>query len=343
MGKSSDSIESNTEAPKRLWKRIVLGILLALAAATLGLGVWLALPPERVPTARLLPSGPFAYFTIRLDRDDPAVRAIVARIEERLSSRGSFPRRLAVSALLPGALPPSLSAAIRSDPSGGEAGLLVYADLGRLSKVLRLAGNRVAESLLRGSGPIIKEVSNGKVVRSRAGGSLGFAAYTVVGGTLVLGTSRAVVVDCCAQYAGKEAGDERRAAWGEALEKAMAYRRAYLYADNRDGSLSRLVNAATDKYSFAAFPSIDSVASINASVLVLEDEIKGRIAFASTSAEKTEAIASDIRFIYGAAKRVARSAGLKLRGEILGEGNEAVFDFSLPGYMEVLSASEKKQ
>jgi hypothetical protein len=343
MEKSFDGMESSFKDPKRLRKRVALGIVLALAAAALGLGLWLALPPERIQPALLLPSKPFAYFTLRLDREDPAMREIFARIEDRLTSRGSFPRRLALSVLLPGALPPSLSAAMGSDPSGGEAALLVYADLGRLSKVLRLAGDLAAGSLLGGEGPIVKEVSGGKVVRSRAGDGPGFAAYAVVGGTLVLGTSRAAIVDCCARYAGKDAVDGGQAAWSASLEKATSYRGAYLYADNRDGSLSRLVNAATARYSFAAFPSIDSVASINGTILVLEGEIKGRMTFASTSGEGIETIASDVRFIYGAAKRVARSAGLKLQGEILEDGGKAVFDFSLPGYMEALSASEEKQ
>ncbi len=336
---------SRPRASKKPWARALLGVLIVILAALVGTGIWLSLPTEKVPIARLLPSSPFAYFTVKLDRDDPAIKGIVTALKGKLGAAGGFFKRQALNIILPAALPPSVSVAAASDTGSGEASLVVYADMGRLSKVLRLGGSSVAGRLLRGQGPVVRELADGRAVWSRSPGKgpVSFSAYTIIGGTLVLGTGRSAVIDVCALYAGKGAPDARRDAWGVALARATSMRGAYLYADNREGALSRIVNGATAKYSFAAFPSIDAVSAISGSITLLETAVSGKLDFASSSKNRAEAISSDVLFIYGAVKRVARSAGIRMQGEIETKDGGLSFSFSLPGYMEALSASEKKQ
>jgi hypothetical protein len=341
------SIEPHKAPARALPRRIALALALAVAAVIAGLGLWLALPPATASASRLLPPDTFAYFTLRLSRDDPAVLKIVGLVKDRLSSGKGMLRKAAVSALLPGALPPSIAAAAGSGGKGGGAYLAAYADLGRLSKLVRLAGPAAAKALLKGSGKISSERLHGQRIWYGTGagaeGRAIFSACAVVGGTLVLGTSREAVEDCCAGFAAAPEAGSRRASWGEALDGAVALRGAYLFADNRDGALSRIVEAASTRFSFAAFPSIGSVASVNGAVRILEDEIKGTIAFAASDGGKSGEIASDVQFIYGAAKRVARSAGLKLQGEAAIGADGVDFAFSLPGYAEALAASKKTE
>ena len=333
-----------TGASRKPWKYALLVVLIVILAAFVGTGVWLLLPAKGVSVAKLLPSSPFAYLTVKLDRYDPAVKEIVAALKVRLGDKSGFFKRQALKLLLPAALPPSVSVAVAADPASRAASLVVYADLGRLSKLLRLGGSSVAGGLLRGKGPIVRELADGQAIWSRAPGKgpVSFCAYAILGGTLVLSTSRASILDACALYAGKGAPDAQRDALGEALVQATSMRGAYLYADNRGGSLSRLVNDATAKYSFAAFPSIDAVSSISGYIDFLEEAASGKFVFASSSKDQSEAIRSDVQFIYGAAKRIARSAGIRMQGETETTYGDVTFSFSLPGYMEAFSASGKK-
>ena len=319
-------------------------VLIVILVALVGTGVWLSLPPKVISVAQLLPSRPFAHFTVKLDRDDPAIKGIVTALKIKQATKSGFFKRQALKLLIPAALPPSVSVAVASDLGSRAVSLVVYTDLGRLSKVLRLSGSLVAGSLLPGKGPIVRELADGQVVWSRAPGKgqVSFCTYAIIGGTLVLGTSRASILEICALHAGKDAPDTQRDAWGAALVKAMSMRGAYLYADNRGGALSRLVNDATAKYSFAAFPSIDAVSAISGSIVILESAANGKLVFESSSKGQSEVIRSDVQFIYGVAKRIARSAGIRMLGEIETKDGDLAFSFSLPGYMEVLSASGKK-
>jgi hypothetical protein len=332
-------------SPKRaLPRRIALVAVLVLGAGIAGLGLWLAIPSPKVPASRLLPAETYAYVTVGLNRSDPAVRKAVGLVKDRLSSGAGFFRKAAVSVALPGALPPSIEVVAGRVGSGGDC-LLVYADLGRASKLLGLAGPAAAKALLRGAENISTERRYGRRILygTVSGIRSPFAAYAIVGGTLVIGTSKEAVEDCCANFAAAPAAGSARASWGEAVDKASSLRGAYLFADNREGALSRVVEAASSAFSFAAFPSIGSVASINGSIQLLEDEIKGTVAFAASAGAKSEEIASDVQFIYGAVKRVARSAGLRLQGEVSADAGGVGFAFSLPGYAEALAAPKKSE
>jgi hypothetical protein len=345
MNTHDAAAESSKSSRRPLPRRIALAAVLALAALVAGLGLWLALPSAKVPASRLLPTETFAYITVGMHRSDPAIRKVVGLVKDRLSSGAGFFRKAAVSAALPGALPSSIEVvAGRAGPSGGDC-LLVYADLGRSSKLLRLAGPAAAKAILRGAEKISSERRYGRRILygTVSGIRSPFAAYAIVGGTLVIGTSKEAVEDCCARFAAEPEAGSKRASWGAALDQAAALRGAYLYADNRDGALSRVVEAASSRFSFAAFPSIASVASVNGSIQLLEDEIKGTVAFAASAGAKSEDIASDVQFIYGAVKRVARSAGLRLQGEVAADAGGVGFAFSLPGYTEALAAPQKSE
>ena len=344
MKTNNDLQKSGGVYARRPWKRPLLGLVALIVVVIVGLAVWLLLPVKRVPVTQLLPSKPFAFFTIPLDTRDPAMQGIVSGIKGRLVSGQGFVRRTLVNLLLPSALPVSVSAVVATDPGTGDPQMLVYADIGRLSRFLRLGGASAAKLLLRG-GPVARERVAGQTIRSRSGGKgpLSFSAYAVVGGTLVMGTSRTAVLDICAQYpnGGQESG--ARSAFREKLKLAQGGRDASLSVDNGAGGMSRLVDTASAKYSFAAFPSIGAVATISGSLQMLPDTIGGTLAFVSASPAQVEGIRSDVQFIYGALKRVARAAGLGMKGEVNAQEGAVLFHFQLPGYMEALSAPGMKK
>jgi len=343
MKETHDAAESRAKPSARPWKRIVLAFLALLALAIVGTGAWLLMPPERVAVTELLPADPFAYVVVKLDKGDPALKEIVAVLKSRLGEGKGFLQRELIGLLLPSALPPSVSLVVSADPGSGGARILAYADMGRLARAMRLGGSSLGKALLRG-GPIVVERVGSQAIRSRSGakGKMSFSAYAIVGGTLVLGTSREALLDSLSRYSGKNGAVAARTAFGDSLAGALEARDASLSVDNATGVVSRLVGAASAKYSFAAFPAIDSVSSISGSFQLRTEAIDGTLSFASASPAQVEGIRSDVQFIYGALKRVARSSGIKLQGEIEALEGAVRFHFLVPGYLEALKASSKK-
>jgi hypothetical protein len=346
MDESQNRTESKAEFIKAVsgffkehWKRLLLGLVALLVLILVGLCVWVSMPVRNIPVTELLPSKPFTFFTLTLDKRDPAVRQIVSRLKDRLGTGHGFARKSLVNLLLPAALPDSLVVVAASDAGSGEPQILVYASMGRFSRVLRLFAGPACKVLLRG-GPIVKERIARQTLRSLpdAKASLSPSAYAIIGNTLVLGTSRAAVLDCSTTYMTMRQGNDARSAFSATLQRAREGHDPALYVDNSTGGMSRLVNKASEKYAFAAFPTIDAVSLVTGSFKILPDSIGGTLVFSSSSLAQVEGIRSDVKFIYGAAKRVARAAGLNMKGEVDVKENEVLLNFQIPDYLGAPSA-----
>ncbi len=330
--------------PRFPWRWILLGaaglVLLALVAFV----VWLALPARGTPLVELLPEKPFAYLSFTVDRSDPAVGEIVARTRERLGGPPhGVVRRALVNALLPAALPDSFTAVLSLDAKTGTPQVVLCAGMGRMARLLRLFSRPVDRALLRG-GALARVRVNGHRFIVRRGNSAGLrpSAYTFVGTTLVAGTSLEAVresYDDCRTGGPRAAGADLAAR----LSRSLQGRDIVLYVDNRDGGMTRLVAGVSEKVSFAAFPTIDAVSTIDATISLLPERMHGTAVFSLTAPAKPDGVLSDVKFLFGALKRMARASGMRMGGEVTTRGNEVVFNFEIKDYLAGLSASSTQK
>lgn len=332
-------MEPITTTPKKIRRWILLGAAVLLAFAVF----WLLLPVRKAVPAELLPDTSFAYLSCPLDRSDPAVQAIVSALKARLTGPGSgFSRRALVSLLLPAALPRTVTVVFAADGTAGEPAILIFADVGRLARIIGLFGGRVDGILLRG-GPVAKDRLSGRRYAYIPGKSGGFSpsAYAMVDDTLVMGTNVEVLKDCLARSGGVEPPAVPAASLASRLAQSLGGRDVVLYVDNAGGGMSRLVAAASEKYAFAAFPTIDAVSSISARIELHPDAMSGSAAFECSKPEMIQGVESDVRFLYGAFKRVARASGANMTGDVSVSGGVVVFKFEIPDYIQMIEGDKE--
>jgi hypothetical protein len=320
--------------PARAGRWILLGIAAFIVLLIIVCAAFLFLPVRRVSPAELLPSGSFAFCSYRIDRADPAVAAMIGAMKERLVGKGSGFKRAIVGLFLPVALPHSVVVAISSRAAAPEPEILIFADVGSLSRLLGLFGGSVDGALFQGAPVAVTRVKGGRISsRSDVQGGFHLSAWSIVGGTLILGSSLDAVKECLSAPGGTGGDIPSR------LGKALDTRDIVLYFDNASGGMSRLVTAASEKYAFAAFPSVDSVTTVSGAITLMPEKADGSVAF--TAASKLEDVQSDVKFLYGALRRVAHASGVAMSGNISTQGNQILFTFEVTDYLTLLSGENK--
>jgi hypothetical protein len=166
----------------------------------------------------------------------------------------------------------------------------------------------------------------------------GPSPYAVVGNTVVIGNSLRAVKESFDSYRGGRSLDAAGLRLNGLLVQSLEGRDAVLHVDNGGGEMTALITEASEKYSFAAFPSIDAVSSIEGRVELRPEELGGSAVFRCGRPGRLEEVKSDVKFLYGALRRIARAADLDMQGDVVAEGNTVRFDFQIPEYMGALFA-----
>ncbi len=325
--------EKETPRPRR---RVLLWIAIAVLACIAAVAIWFFFPQKGASPADFLPAASFGYIAYPLDRSDPGVQALVSALKAKLAGPGTgFARRTLVGMLLPAALPASVAVAFAEDPGAGEPTLLIFADMGRWGRVLRLFGGRLDGMLLK-DGPVVKYSAAGRRVAYVAGKSGGLrpSAYAVAGGMLIM-AGGIDALDACL-----EAGVQASGLSAD-LRSALAGKAAVLRVDNAGGGMTRMVNAASEKYAFAAFPSMDAVTAISGEIRLLPRSAAGKLTFDCPAGARIPDVESDVRFISGAVKRVARAAGAGMEAEVSTAPAAVTFSFDISDYLKIVEGEKE--
>jgi hypothetical protein len=317
------------------WRRFfaVLALLVALVVA--GAVLWFFLPMGKTPVSRLMPDNPFAFISYNVDPSDPAVAAIVSIVKDRAAGPGKGLKSSLIRFLVPAAVPRNLTVVLAADAKARRTDVVVLVGMGRMARLLRIYSDPLDERIFGGA-PVSKEWSNGRRFTFIQKGSPAFgpSVYAVIGDTLVLGTGLYPVMQCADRYDHGAPPGDAETEMGSQLERLPEEKDAVIYADNAGGGLSRAVQAASQRFAFSAFPSIDAVLSVQGRVRLLPDRISGSLRFVSVGSDRLEEIGSDVRFLYGACRRLARGAGMAMSGNVTAEGDAVVLDFEIPDYLK---------
>jgi hypothetical protein len=322
----------------RLWgKRVLLAAAAAAVLFVVGFCIWLFLPMRKVPQADLLPRHPFAFFSLNLDQESPAIAGIVAKAG---SGHGTVKGAL-YRFLLPRVMPESIVVALAADADTGNSNILVFMSMGKIVRVLKVFGAPLNRALFH-KRPAV-EWRRWHRFRAEAGTisgerSLRPSAYAVIGNTVVIGNDIRAVREAFDCYRGGRRLDAGGLYLNALLVQSLEGRDAVLHVDNAAGNMTALIQEASEKYSFAAFPSIDAVTSIEGRVELQPDVIGGSAVFSCGKQDRLEEVRSDVKFLYGALRRVARAVDLDMQGDVATEGNTVHFEFKIPEYIGALFA-----
>ena len=330
------------EAIKKWAKRAGLGLAALAVLFIVGFSIWLFRPLKEVPSWKLMPAGTFSFFTFSLDQADPGVSTLLEGAQAKLITEetGGMKARLFKKAF-PSFIPTRLVGLVSYDEVRGEPQILVILSMWKVIRLLKLATGPFDRALFEGAESLKVRVDR-HIFRSRRNGEDGMrpTAYTIVGNNLLLGSSLSLLKDSFRAYTHTLRRDAEEEYLSGLLLQASSRRGGSLCVDNTQGHLSKIFKAVEEKYSFAAFPSVDAVSTIMGDVHVFPEELNGSLTFYCDSDEKLADVRSDVKFIYGAMRRKLRASDLDMKGIISVQGNSVKFDFQIQDFMNALFKGE---
>jgi hypothetical protein len=162
------------------------------------------------------------------------------------------------------------------------------------------------------------------------------SAYTILGNSIIAATSASALESCIGNFADDEKEMPDRIDLGSLFLSSSVKEDAFIFANNNSQELTDIFGAIQEKYSFAAFPTIDAVSMILGYARLLPGQIQGTIVFYCSDSAQIRSVKSDVKFIYGAMRRKLKPSDIELKGDVLIEGKAVVFTFDVPNYTDAI-------
>jgi hypothetical protein len=329
----------------KIWSgRAGLAIAALFVLFLLGFCIWLLRPLREVPPWKLVPPTSFAYFSFNLDPAEPVVSDLLAYAVTRAG--GADAGKLKSSVLrkaLVAMLPTRIVGLVDLDEESGQPQLVLIVSMKKMARLLRIVPARLDRVLFRGA-EAGKVRLNGHGYRAvkLAGEGFGPAAYTIAGNSIVIGTSLSAVTGAYLAYAVKPRESTGSAYLSGLLMQSTQQRGGQIYADNSGGRLSEIFDTIQEKLSFAAFPSVDAVASVMGQFRFAQDGLHGDVSFYCSDRTRIQDVRSDVKFIYGAVRRVLRASDIDMKGSVDAEESSVRFDFSVVDIMNAFVKGDEQ-
>ena len=323
---------------KSLAVKIILGVIAFIVCSIIGLSIWIFRPLKEVPPSELLPETTFSFFSLNLNINDPFLSEVMTMAEEQIvdENDGKIKKRL-VNRAFSSALPRQLVGIVLLEDGKDEPELLFVASMGRIVRLAKLFSRFIDRALFKGEE--VEKVRLGghtfkSVVKTAEGRSP--SAYSIIANNIVIGTTLSSVQASYKRYKENPSVDSYCKYLSGILLQASVQKDGFLYVDNNDGKLTRVIQKVEEEYAFAAFPSVEAVTTIDGYIGLLPEAAYGTLLFYCKDADRTDEVHSDVKFIYGALRRKFRASDINLKGDIQTEDNSIKFSFQIPDIMEII-------
>jgi hypothetical protein len=354
MENSSEPPNEESPKKKKTSTKIILGIVAAVVLFIIIMGIWFFGPIKKVPHPEIIPPTAFAFFTINLDPESSGFSDLFETAEREYLNLepGSFKARVAMK-VTPLIIPKRVTIVATLEENSTDPGAIFIISMGKIIKIIRFYSGPFDRVIFRGA-PFKRENIRGhrfKLLESHQEGGVidrltNPAAYTFINNNIIVGSNLTLLKSTYYNYKGAKPSDPMNRGllyrrMEELLSPAQDQADISMVVDNNGGRLSRIIKSYEEKYTFAAFPSIDYVTSIDGSLSILNEEMDSSITFFCSNPDKLMDLRSDVKFIYGAVRRKLKASGINMKGEILVEEDSVIFSFKITDFMDaILTPSE---
>ena len=292
---------------------------------------------QEIPTWSLVPESAFAFISININEDVENTTSLIENVEALLLHQESgflkkFIIKRAFSSL------PERIIVIAATGKEAKPEILMILKLGGIARVAKMFSGQL-DRVVFDRQVIKEEKTRGHRIKyvEDAINSMGIGAYSIIGNTLVAASSIEIMQESLTSYPQSEAYLSVQQHLTPMFLRGTERQAFMIFADNGARDLSKVVFHIEQKYAFALFPSMDAVEMIYGNIFVAEDEVSGHVTFLCNDTGRLREINSDVKYIYGATRRILRPLDIELEGDIQTEGSRVNFHFKVLNYIDAMT------
>ncbi|MBN2441904.1 MAG: hypothetical protein JXJ04_11170 [Spirochaetales bacterium] len=338
--------------PEKQKKRIHLGLLviLIITGVILSLAIlftaWFFFPVNDVAPASLLTPASAGYFSINFDSKSQGMNLLKVKAKESVLSFNisSFKKNL-LQIAFSSFFPKKVSGIISLNSGSNKPGLTGIVSFGNEIKILAVLRGYIDKALfINGQTVQKKELGHPYRIRKQTEGEdkesgqqeKPVNAYTIIGKNLCISTDVTEITGSITSYKKGYSSSHTLTSMADIIIKDNKDQDGYLFLDNSRNSLSAMIKIIEDKFTFAAFPSINSVENIRGDFFLFPDKLTGIVRFTSRDINELEVIQGDVKFFYQALRRLVKPYNMELKAVIEIDSNSVVLDFNIKDFVDII-------
>ncbi len=293
---------------------------------------------KQIPARNLVPDSAFAFVTINLQEKGQGACSLLDSMEAwMLQKEHSRLKRFVVNRAFSSVLPEQVIAIAAAGKDQAKPEILLIVKTGCVIRLAKLFHRQAARAFFSGKEYKEEKVQGDRVTYIETGdGRMGVRAYAILGNTFIAGSSYNVIENALTSGSMKGTEQTQPPNLTTMLLQGSEGYTLFIFADNGARNLSRLETFIEERYAFALFPTMDAVEMIYGQMNLTQDEVLGSVSFLCNDAGRLREVYSDVKYIYGAARRVLRPSNIDMEGEIQIVESSVHFDFRVPGYIEAM-------
>ena len=317
-------------------------ILLAVAILLLWMLIWLVLPLRHPEIPAFQPADGIVAVVGDIDTESESTELAIELARDRfLDDDSGFFKRAGFSIALSLALPRSVTVWVVPGEHMSEPRYLAVVSLDRGGRIIRLLGRGVIKSQLIDSPRRTTRIAGTRVTYSTdVRDGMSPRAFAFTSDSLLVASDFAIIRDVLAPDVASAATQEYAA---EIRELAPQSGELVVVASNRSAELTGLMDTVMTDYGFALMTSADALVSMEISGELTEGNIVGHGELIYSDPGRLGDGRSDVRFVYGALRRLLRPKGLDMDADIAVGSDRVTVDFAVPGVAEYLRTGRESE
>lgn len=320
---------ANRRFPLRPWVMIVA----ILASCVVVLTILYVRPVRHHIPLNLPPSRAIGFLHIDTSPPTGTVRLAESIARTRfLDPDGSRLRRFAFDFVVTRGMPERVVVWLLPGTGSDEIGFVGVVDLPRMGRLARPIHRMVLPGALFSGGASQKRIAGHSVISAKEyeEATTAVRAYSFHRDSLLVSSSPSILANYLASLSAAAVLDTVIA---DSVAAAAVASRADVLAvfANETGRLTEFVRDIEDRVAFAAIPSIDTIPLITAEMTIEDTVASSILSFVYEDRSRAQEVYSDVRFLYGTLRRMAKSQELDLRGNIIEHELRYDLEFGIEG------------
>jgi hypothetical protein len=326
----------NAQEKDSWYKRWKLWAFVGYALIIIVICLFFFVSIQERPVWSLVPDSAFAFVSITIDENGGGTAALLDSLESSmLEQENSRLKKFLIKRAF--SLLPERIIVIAATGKEAKPELLMIAKMGGILRFAKMFSSKVDYAFFAGQ-DFEEERTQGYRIKytDAVSGRMGLRAYMIIGNTLVAGSSYTVLNEALTSHRHVDNKDEGFQHLTSLLIHGSEQYTFVLFSDNGARDLSKIVGSIEQKYAFAPFLSIDAVEMVYGNIFLAEDELAGQVTFLSNDITRLREVKSDVRYIYGAMRRILKPLKITLEGDVRTNGSRVLFDFRIPDHTNAL-------